>query len=366
MLHLSNLNESFNKIYESNDTSLTEAFGKGIPNWVQSRLSDLNKYHGTEKSGPYYTNRNAIPWDKLPDYSQPRGFYGRDRELSLFQNLLNGVDLDQLQIIDDGDIPTKRTDPRLKAPNIPVWGFPNGQVYIPGYNDNEIDNGSTYIGPKGSKMAFKYTPTKYFLENASHFAYIDGSSLPTSTYGAKRTIRKETAKELKDMGYGRQDKDPKQFVKEVPYQGGTPDNQKKYLDKSGYIADPGKYIKKLEDKRADQWSEQLDKRREEILDLRDDIVAAMNYYDPFEDPAKFSRLGDISDDLRRAIDNFNSASKEIQNYADEIAKDPNGGYCDMYKRMLREKVKNLMSDTWFQRVVDRGNDMFLGSADWLV
>lgn len=359
MLKLKNLNESFAKQYDTAPKEkLNEAFNDSFPSWLKSRLGELNKYHGTDKDGPYGGNRFKVPRGKRPNYSKPRGFSGRERELSLFDNLLKGTNIDELKVI-EGPIPTKRTDERLKSPNIPIWHFPNGQVYIQGYNDNEIDTGSTYIGPKGSYMAFKYTPVKYFLENADAFAYIDSDQIEPSNYESTRKERAETAKELRDLGYGRKDKDLDKFVQPTGWSYGVPDDQKPYHDASGYLVDPRKYIKKLEDIKANDYARILQERHDAIIDLRNDITAAMQYYDPVEDKDVYRNLWRIMDDLNDAVSAFNNVSTSIEQWVNSSEDE------QLVKRVIKDKVKELLNDSGYKRAIDKGTNIFLGNADWL-
>lgn len=362
MLKLKDLNESFSKQYKTAPKErLNEAFNDSFPSWLKARLSELNKFHGTDKNGPYGGNSYSIPRNSRPDYSNPRGFTGRPRELSLFDKLLKETDIESLEVI-EGEIPKKRTDPRLKAPNIPIWHFPNGQVYIQGFNDMEIDRGSTYIGPKGSYMAFKYTPLKYFLENADAFAYIDEDQIAPSNYESKRQQRKNAANELKNINYGRKDKDSDAFVQPKGYTYGVPEEQQQRYDSSGYLVDPRKYVKKLEDIRANDYAKILQERHDAIIDLRNDITAAMNYYDPIEDHAIYRKLWATLDDLNDAVNAFNSASTSIETWLNNS----NSVSEEIVKEAIKREVKNILNDSGYRRAIDRGSDIFLGNADWLI
>lgn len=361
MLKLKNLNESLTKKYNTaSEKHLNEAFNDSFPSWLKARLSELSKYHGTDKDGRGNRDPFGIDVSKRPEYTRPRGFYGPDKELNLLNKLLKETDMDTLEVI-EGPVPVKRTDSRLKPPNIPIFHFPNGQVYIQGLNDTELFKDSSYRAKNGNSVAFKYVPLKYLLSGADAFAYIDEDNIAPSNYEEKRLERKNAANELKNMNYGRSNKDPDAFVKTPGYGYDLPRDKREYLDKSGYVADPGKYIKKLEDIRADDYGKVLQERHDKLIELRDDLVAALSYYDPIEDRDVYSNLSTIMANLGRAIDNFNSHSRDIESYANNSSYDK-----DLIRRLIKSEVKNMLNDVYFSRAVEEGEKIFLGNADWLV
>ena len=354
-----NLYESLEKkLNESNEVSLTEAFNDSFPDWLKKRLVQVRQFHGQPKSsGSNDADPMNVPRENRPTYASPRGFYGNDRELGLFDSLLKGTDIQKLEV-HEGELPTKRTDPRLKEPNIPVWGFPNGQVYIPGFNDNE-----EFTRSDGKRAAFKYIPAKFLLSDASHFAYIDGSTLPESTYLDIQNQRRLTASELKDLNYGRMNKDPEQFVQNVPSGWGLPKNIQASRDKSGYVVNPRKFYDKLAEAKAEKYGEELQKYHDMLVEYRDDITSAMGYYDPFEQKDEYRQLSDLLRTLMNAIDYYNSMAEDIEDLANKMnPKDPN----DYYKKMIVRRVQDLQNNRYIKELEKGGNDIFLGSADWLV
>ena len=91
MLTLKNLNESLNRLYESNE--LTEAWNESFPKWLSSRLSTLAKAHGTGRSGSGNSVGQmwSVPHSERPMYAKPRGQHVSDfGDISLFRKLFEG------------------------------------------------------------------------------------------------------------------------------------------------------------------------------------------------------------------------------------------------------------------------------------
>lgn len=353
-VRLRNLNESLDRLYESHDEPLTEAFNDSFPKWLKDRLVTTRKTFGTDKGKDReYSN---VSRDERPDITTPRGWYGNTRDLGLFSGLLNaGADFDTLQV-HEGPIPEKRTDERLKEPNIPIWGFENGQVYIPGINDQE----TTTIVPEKGRIPFKYVPMKYLLANAKYFAYIKSSDLTPGEYTRKRTQRGEQSKELRDMNYGRKDKDPEQFVKPMPSNYYRNSNEKASLDKSGYIVDPKRFYDKLKQIKASRYGDVLTQYHDLLEEYKEDIISAMQYYDPFENKDEYQLLNSLMGYLRGAIGAYNSVASRIESTAND------NFYDDEYKtRRIAKYLESLQNDYDLSQLKSMGDSVFLGSADWL-
>ena len=305
MLKLNNLNESLEKIYESN-APLTEAFNDSFPQWLKDRLAQVRMFHGTDDGRGFDISKLSSMGAHRPEYTNVRGYYGSDRDLGLFNTFLKGTDPQKVQII-EGPKPEKRTDERLKEPNIPIWGFPNGQVYIQGFNDNE-----RFVRSDGKDLPFKHVPAKFLISDADKFAYIDGTTLPQSTYLDTRKERAEAARELRDMNYGRKDKDPKSFVQS---RSGWGDSRTSY-DKSGYIVNPAKYKDALGKIKADNYAKVLEDYYQKLLDYRDDIASALSYYDPREDIEQYKTIRNLYGYLVNAIDYYNDVANDIERIAE--------------------------------------------------
>ena len=206
MIKVSNLTESLDKKY------LLEAYDESFPKWLKDRLNVVKEFH----KGNYY----ATPRDQRPEYYNARDEkYLSDADKSLFHQCLSkGIDLSNTQVI-EGPIPLKRTDPRLHEPNMPVWLFTNGQVYIEGVNDSEIF--------KLTGKAFRYVPVKDKLANAKAFAYIDGSKINPTAITDKRAQRSEIKKDIQ---------------KNLPNYARVGTKERSNLGMSGYAWSAGEFV----------------------------------------------------------------------------------------------------------------------------
>lgn len=370
-VRLRNLNESLERLYES-QTSLDEAFGDSFPKWLKDRLAVSNLAHPfrdtantrinhTRSSKGYGWRNDPVPPGQRPEYSHPKGGGSKwewnsekERELSLFQNALNaGIDLQNAEII-EGEIPTTRTDVRLKEPNLPIWGFPNGQVYIPGLNDREIY--------QGNGKAFVYAPLKTLMNDANHFAYIDSSSFDPSEYQKKKAQRKG----LRDEVVGIDNNDPTAGA----FRPGHDSSQFKpferwrdQLDKSGYIVRPDRYEDALKKAGANKILQTLQDIYDRIIEVKEDIAAAASYIDPFEDAETYKRIGSFFSILDSVITEYNDYSRTVE----RISKQYNNGDITQeeyqyYMGNYYSKIKNCRE---FKQLKNLGDDVFLAGVDWL-
>ena len=343
---LHNLTESIERKYQ-----LTEAFNDSFPGWLKDRLVTVRQWGG-DQGWKNKSNFSKVPREERPSFISPRGYYGSTADLGLFMGMLNATDLQNVQVI-EGPIPEKRTDPRLQEPNIPIWGFPNGQVYIPGMNDNEESQQGAI--EDGRIKAFKYIPFKALQSSAVNFAYIDGSKMPESPVQAKRADRLKTARELMSIpNYERQgSSNGSRFT--------TGKGWRDKVDKSGYIISPDRYAEKLKELKAGKYVQILQQRYYELVEYKDDISAAMQYYDPFTESDEFNKLKRMLSYLTDAISTYNYYAKRIE----EIANDPD--YDESSKRTYISKyIDNLLNDYDFRQLKALADDTLLGSADWLV
>ena len=377
---LKNLNESLDRLYDFeeapslNESLITEAYNDSFPDWLKDRLTAIRSYHGEQEPGAsswgdVYKKtsprniRTAYPgaFQQSPDYSTPRGEWDTPklrRKNSLFQGALDtGIDFQNTEV-HEGPIPEKRTDTRLKAPNIPIWGFENGQVYIPGVNDNEINQLQALKGTTYANYAFKYIPFKHLLANAVHFAYIDGSTLDPNSYfdkKANRTATRDSIKGIKDptAGAWRRKHDPKQF---------KPSGISQWsIDKSGYPINPDRYKHALmTDKRV---YKAFDKRYNDLLEAREDIIAALSYYDSFENPAILESLNNCLVYLRYNIVEYNSELKKVDNYV-EMHNDGTISDNDFITYMTNI-INDLDTYSYWHRLQKEGAQIFLAGVDWL-
>lgn len=358
-VNLKSLNESLNKKYIVEDINLTEAFDESFPEWLKDRIVTIKKYQ---------KNWRSIPDDQRPRYKNSRkgeDAYSSSDNKSLFTKSLNkGIDFTKTKVI-EGPIPEKRTDERLKEPNIPIWLFPDGQVYIEGINDDEIYSS---VG-----KAFSYLSMKDKLANAKAFAYIDGTSLDPQAYKNKLSQRDAMTRDIhqamKDnpsAGIFRKG-DPEKFYTNVSgdwydrslstaeYNG--------HVDKSGYLINPKRYEQALKKAGAKKVFQNLENVYDRIIEVKDDIAAASSYVDPFEDRDSYKQLSSFMSELTRAISDYNDISNELKQYSDQY----NSGQMNKqdYERWLGYFNDQIKNNSRFKSLKDMGNDIFLAGVDWL-
>lgn len=369
-VRLRDLNESFERLYES-QTLINEAFGDSFPKWLKDRLSISNLAHpfrdtkgdkiSTRSSKDYGYYYGAVPPGQRPEYVHPRDGSSkwswnseRERELSLFQNALNaGIDLQNAEVI-EGDIPTTRVDPRLKEPNLPIWGFPNGQVYIPGLNDREIY--------RETGKAFLHTPLKTLMGEANHFAYMDSSSFDSSPYKRKKEQRQELRDEIIEINKN----DPTAGA----FRPGHDSSQVKpferwgdRVDKSGYIIKPDRYKDALKKAGATKIFQRLQDIYDRIIEVKEDIAAAASYIDPFEDAETYKKIGSFFSILDESITEYNKYSRN----AEEISKQYNNGDItqEEYQYYMGNYYSQIKNCSAFKQLKNLGDDVFLAGVDWL-
>lgn len=266
MIRLRNLVESLETKY-----NLNEAFSEDMPEWFAKRVlttkyTPTSWYNRRDLGGAahypqgkygYLSGKGAKKnpeFGQSPEYKNSDPYYG---DQSLFSKLLAaGISLDTVKII-EGPIPTSENDKRLQPPNIPIFLFDNGVVYIRGYNDDEK------LGSKKSLGA--YTIDK-LLQQCKKFAYIDGN-------------------------------DPNNFV----------EHDKKVARSSGnkHVDRRGKYFDR--DRRdlstTFYWNPNIDKSGYEIVSLAD------KYKDKLEE----IKAGKIFDILKGYEDYINNCYQELGN-----------------------------------------------------
>lgn len=283
LVNLNKLNESLDKKYLTESEDLNETFSD-MPKWLKDRILTVKRMDQYGLTPHQVGKGNMANVGPSTTYSG-RGYqYSGDRyNKSLFKTLLDkGINLDTVEVI-EGPMPAKNTDPRIKEPNIPIYLFDNGQVYVEGCNDSEEYR--DFIDKDGFKnsRAFKYLPFKYKKENAVKFAYIDGSKDSNFLGSERRKERNERNSELRGLvNYERDRKNA-----------GTHD-WRMDVDKSGYTVIPSaeKYKDKLNELKADKLFDQLDEFHDYIMQAKEEL----SYY--------FSNL-DINDS------NFRSNNENV-------------------------------------------------------
>ena len=359
LINLKSLNESLNKKYIVEDISLTEAFDESFPKWLKDRIVTVKKYH---------KNWHSVPSDQWPRYKNSRkgeDAYSSEDDKSLFQKSLSkGIDFTKTKVI-EGPIPEKRTDERLKEPNIPIWLFSNGQVYIQGINEDEIYSDLS--------KPFGYLSMKDKLTNAKAFAYIDGSTIDPQAYKNKLSQRDEMAKDIikaakenPSAGVFRKG-DPEKFYPNMSGGYSTSNLRRAeyngYIDKSGYPINPNRYKEALKKAGAKKVFQNLESIYDRIIEVKDDIAAASSYIDPFEDRDSYKQLSKLMTSLTNIINDYNDISRNLKDFSDRY--NSNQMSKTDYESWLIYYNDEIKRNSNFKTLKDMGNDIFLAGVDWL-
>lgn len=341
IINLNRLNESLDRLYESKP-SLTEAFDESFPKWLKDRLLVINKYH----TGDYAARRN-IPWNERPDYINARDeSRWNSSTRSLWEKALAaGIDFSKTKVV-EGPVPEKRTDERLKNENfIPIWLFPNGQVYIEGLNGSEIY--------QTTGKAFKYMPMKDKIENAEGFAYIDKTNIDPEAITGKRKARASLRADIMNNvpEYARK---------------GTPDFKKfgrdfwgTEYDKSGYpILNPERYQKEIEKLAGKKIYQVLEEFHNKIIDAQRKVAEVYSQEDPFSSETDIDKISNLINSIRWAASRYNDYMRKV----DRII---NSSWDEDYKaRELGELVRRIKHDDYMQSIENIGSQIFLSEIDW--
>lgn len=354
LLNLKSLNESLEKLYGVDvdaincpaplNESLNEAFDPSWPKWMRARMSDLakmndSKYTGWRsnwkpKTGMYADYKNTRDEDKYA-----RGAWNNFASKS--------IPLDKLPVT-EGPVPEKRTDERLKNEDlIPVWGFPNGQVYIPGFNDSEIyqnlkDNNKDLNG-----RAFKYIGTKYLMSEADKFATINKSDI-SGLSGARDAIRAGRKMNKPDPEFDRT-REP-----------ATWRGQRK--DRSGYIVDPKRYERKLAKLRASNIYAELDRFYDIVMDYKIKIHDYLSTYDPF-----MGNSGSFSSIAETLMDKLSGVAAQYNRYCKQVEDILTSSYYsdrDSQLEALADIIRKMRNDSDLKSLQDYGKDKFYSDIDW--
>lgn len=266
---------------------LTEKFSDSMPKWLKDRMLFTKPTMGRS---PNIADQRARYQSKGHDMdSQTRPKFGpraktRDSIYSAFTKL--GINLDSANFHEDGDIPTSSRDPRLKEPNIPIfllqgediWGDPYNQVYAKGVNDDELFAGDT-------DKYLKFVPMKTLLANTRAFCYLDTSDAENFGANAKRDDRREMQKELKDQKRYSQEEQNSMWGSK--------------FDKSGYLIDPDRMVKKLDKYYSENYGKLVDKFYNKITNIKRDFAQVLMDTDVKDKNA-------VSADMRPIFSNYSS------------------------------------------------------------
>lgn len=283
MLNIHKINESLEKKYY-----LMEKYSDSMPDWLGRRLDYTQHMHRGNYTnnfeypalkqdnvevdsltghrvpiggGSFAPDVDAVK-DKFTEYSDTlspsysyRGTPTRtqDAQNSLYYNFRSlGIPLDKVEV-QEGPMPVKASDSRLKEPNIPIFLFDNGQVYAKGVNDNEI------YWDDEKERPFKHIPMKYLLSWAVSFAYIDGSN--PANFNAHDTRAKRRSPKGTDWRRYERDKS-----NQVSAEGKITTG----FDKSGYPVPLDKWEKANKTYISQYQEKILEKYREKLIEVIDE------------------------------------------------------------------------------------------------
>lgn len=328
------------------DVSLKEAFDPSWPKWMRDRMSDLSKMNNSK-----YNNwrSNWKPQTNNGMYADYKNTRDEDKySRGAWNNFASkGIPLDKLPVT-EGPVPEKRTDERLKNEDlIPVWGFPNGQVYIPGFNDSEIYQNLKANNKDLYDRAFKYIGTKYLMSEADKFATINKSDI-SGLSGARDVIKTERRMNRPDPEFDR-------TRKPSAWQG-----QRK--DKSGYIVDPKKYEKKLARLRASNIYAELDRFYDTVMDYKIKVHDYLSTYDPFMDHSgTFSSTAEVlMDKLSAVAARYNRYCKQVE----DVLTSSFYSSRDSQLEALADIIKRMRDDSDLKSLQEYGKDKFYSDIDW--
>lgn len=313
LLNLKKLNESIeNKYILDESQTLNEKFSDSMPDWLGKRIlttkyaTNGNSYgrdFGIHKSSKdAKLNKIEPDWKKVPTYAGKRGA-DKHNDQSLFGRFLaRGIDLDNVKII-EGPNPEKRTDPRLKEPNIPIFLLKNGQVYAQGLNDQEEYKEDENYRP------FKNIPIKTLLADVEKFAYIDGNDDTNFTIKQKKSDRQLSKAELSKIPYYERDR----------VNAGAKDRYISgkgwvSIDKSGYFIVPtmDKYRDKLAELKCDKIHDILREKEDYLNSVKEELANILMNTDIRND------VGASGSDFQTAFSNIFSWFKEAVGYLQSV------------------------------------------------
>lgn len=235
------------KILDIKNSNLCEAFHKSIPDWLKKRLTSEHS-------------------DSLKKY------FWR-----------NNIALDKIKFVPD-DIPSNaRGVSELKRNNkLPIFKIDNHNSYVPMIDDEDT-------APFGKREKYKYTSMKNIIDHATVFGYIDLSdasinttSLQQSRADSKKGVITRGKGQWKDYGYELKgdyyDDNGKYHPGDLIYtfKGWVNDRE---LDKSGYLPDPDRYKRMLDNVGLNNYSDRLDKYYNRLVAIKGKLVKELQDYD---------------------------------------------------------------------------------------
>lgn len=319
---------------------LKEAWSPSTPDWLKPRLNRLAKSFGD-------FNYKGKPKGDIYDYKIPRD--SDRRSYKDLYSILRSKDFDfeTIEFI-EGEIPSSKSDERLKLPNVGVWHFPNGQVYIQDVNvlEKYDDYKSDYYGKNFGAMPFKMLKTE-----ADAFCYFNVNQPEKKDYKALKDSRDEWKDWLGKRGntYARKaDKVQKGLYRFDPE-----------YDKSGFIPVPSseKYADELRRMHAKNYANELEnfesRLKKAFVTVQQDILSELSWDD--NNYSIRRNMNDVLERYNNALSCYKKMLEKIEIYKSQYGEDSDefiyhltstsydeyGWYKDSLKSNLKDLEENL-------------------------
>lgn len=365
MISINNLTESLNK-------QLTEAYGETFPKWLKTAFNKSKELYGilqgTQLENPdAYADRSRL-WDKnMTDrngfpkevrqhgFLQPRGEVDQDQAGSLFNASRRiGIDLQNAEII-EAPVPESNKDPLMNNDSIVrIWGFPSGQAYIEGANDNERLRDSRE--PK--HPPFKWLSNKKLMEYADNFAYMKKSELNPDLYPDREVKRNQIYNGMR-AHYLRHPEELRKSDKNSAHFDPFPWDSNRKLDKSGYIIDPNRYKEVLERAKGKRVYQILSKIYRDIQALQVGVSRTLKASDVFNNEYAIPNLSDLANMATR----YNRFVERALEAADKYDKNnlSEDELMEEYKRIIDD-----IEDDYMLKQLPTHLERIINDVDWLV
>lgn len=274
---------------------LNEAWSETTPDWLKPRLNSLAKNF----------DRFNYRGDPIDDwsYKKPRGSGWHERK-DLYGLLRDkGIDFETIEFI-EGDVPQSNGDPRMKLPNVGVWHFPNGQVYMLGINDLEKYGD---VHSKYYDKAFGAVPFKMLKEEADAFCYFNIEETGKKDYDALKTSRNEWGNWLQNPS--------NQYAKlsDIEQKKNVHPGRRELFDKSGFRTVPSsqKYADILRKAHAKNYAEEVEKLEERLRKCF--ITIQQDMLDDFEwdEPDLYDIIGDALQNYKYALREYKGLLRKV-------------------------------------------------------
>lgn len=274
--------------------------------------------------------------------------------------------------------PTSNYDPIFKHDDTKVifFTFPNTYPDYVRIKDINEDNNSFVKDPKGyygARKAWRYVPAKQMIENGVDIYYVDktetgeNSRIPgvrATRRAYKQALNKDpnrryTPQEIKAMGDSR-------------YNYNTNEWENIEFDKSGYLKDPMKYVRKLMSSpnyRPDKgMMQKIQDLYDSILDTNAKII---NSYGSIEGEEFKSVSGNATSQLRSALSNidnamnyYNAALNTMNDFTHYLDTNStrNPSNISYYERRINDRIND--ANEYCKRAKSNMAKWLLAVVDW--